>query len=100
VTRRTSEIGLRMALGARPGNVLWTVLREALTLIASGLIVGVPLVILASRSVAALLYGIEPDDPITLGATILILTGVAVFAGLWPAWRASRVNPVTALRHE
>jgi predicted permease len=100
VTRRTSEIGLRMALGARPGNVLWTVLREALTLIASGLIVGVPLVILASRSVAALLFGIEPDDPLTLGATILILTGVGVFAGLWPAWRASRVNPVTALRHE
>jgi predicted permease len=100
VTRRTSEIGIRMALGARPANVLWAVLREALTLIASGLVVGVPLVILASRSIAALLYGIEPNDPATLVTTIGILTSVAVLAALWPAWRASRVNPVVALRHE
>jgi macrolide transport system ATP-binding/permease protein len=100
VTRRTSEIGIRMALGARPSNVLWTVLREALTLIALGLAVGVPVVIFASRSIAALLYGIDPNDPITLLTTIGILSSVAVFAALWPAWRASRVNPVAALRHE
>jgi predicted permease len=100
VTRRTSEIGIRMALGARPANVLWAVLREALTLIALGLAAGVPVVIFASRSIAALLYGIEPNDPVTLVTMIGILTSVAVFAALWPAWRASRVNPVAALRHE
>ena len=56
--------------------------------------------IVASRSVAALLYGIAPGGPVTLVSTIFILTAVAVFAALWPAWRASRVNPVAALRHE
>jgi predicted permease len=99
VSRRTSEIGVRMALGAQPANVLWTVLKGALALIALGLAVGVPVVMLASRSISTLLYGIEPNDPFTLLATIGILTSVAVFAALWPAWRASRVNPVAALRH-
>jgi len=100
VSRRTSEIGIRMALGARPTHVLWTVLSEALTLIGSGLAVGVPVVFFASRSIAALLYGLQPNDPVTLLTTIGILTSVAVFAAPWPAWRASRVNPVAALRHE
>lgn len=100
VSRRTSEIGVRMALGARPGNVLWAILKEALVLIALGLAAGVPLVVFVSRSIAALLYGIQPNDPVTLLSTIAILAGVAVFAALWPAWRASRVNPVAALRHE
>jgi len=57
-------------------------------------------VFFASRSISALLYGLQPNDPITLAATIFILTSVAVFAAIWPAWRASRVNPVVALRHE
>jgi predicted permease len=100
VSRRTSEIGVRMALGARPGSVLWAVLREALALIALGLAIGLPVVLFASRSIRALLYGLQPDDPATLVATVFILTGVAAFASLWPAWRASRVNPVVALRHE
>jgi ABC-type antimicrobial peptide transport system permease subunit len=100
VSRRTSEIGVRMALGAQPGDVLWTVLREALTLIALGLAMGLPLLFFAYRSIGALLYGIQPYDPLTLAATIGILTSVAVFAALWPAWRASKVNPVTALRNE
>ena len=100
VSRRTPEIGVRMALGAQPSNVLWAILKEALALIALGLAVGVPAVIVASHFIAALLYGIAPDDPVTLVSTIVILTAVAVFAALWPAWRASRVNPVAALRHE
>ena len=100
VSRRTSEIGVRMALGARPKNVLWGVLREALWLIGLGLVIGVPIVIASSRSVAALLYGVQPNDPATLAATVAILTGVAVFAALWPAWRASRVSPMAALRYE
>jgi predicted permease len=99
VSRRTSEIGVRMALGARPSHVLWTVLREALALIALGLAVGLPIVILASRSVAALLYGLSPNDPATLAATALILITVATVAAIWPAWRASRVSPLAALRH-
>jgi ABC-type antimicrobial peptide transport system permease subunit len=89
-----------MALGAQPANVLWAILKEALALVALGLAIGVPAAILASRSIAALLYGIQPNDPVTLLSTIVILTSVAVFAGLWPAWRASRVNPLAALRHE
>jgi predicted permease len=100
VSRRTSEIGVRMALGAQPGDVLWTVLSEALTLIGLGLAMGLPLLFFAYRSIGALLYGIQPYDPLTLVATIGILTSVAVFAALWPAWRASKVNPVTALRNE
>ena len=89
-----------MALGARPANVLWATLKEALGLIALGLAVGVPVVIFASRSLSALLYGIGPDDPLTLLTTMFLLISVAVFAASWPAWRASRVNPVAALRHE
>jgi len=100
VSRRTSEIGVRMALGARPGNVLWDVLREALALIALGLAVGLPVVLFASRSISALLYGLQPNDPATLAMTTVILTSVAAFAALLPAWRASRVSPITALRHE
>jgi predicted permease len=100
VTRRTPEIGVRMALGARPRNVLWAVLREALALIAMGLAAGLPVVIVASRSVASLLYGVEPHDPGTLAITIAILTSVAVFAAVWPAWRASRISPLAALRYE
>ncbi len=80
VSRRTSEIGVRMALGARPENVLWEILREALLLIALGLAVGVPAVIFASHSISALLYGLQPNDPRTLLTTIVILTSVALFA--------------------
>ena len=100
VSRRTSEIGVRMALGARPQNVLWIVLREALGLIALGLAVGLPIVIVASRFIASLLYGLQPNDSATLAGTVMILTTVAVFAAIWPAWRASRVSPLAALRHE
>jgi predicted permease len=100
VSRRTSEIGLRMALGARPSDVLWTMLREALTLIGLGLAVGLPIVILLSRFISALLYGLGPNDPATLAATMLILTGVAVIAAGWPALRAARVSPLAALRHD
>jgi predicted permease len=100
VSRRTSEIGVRMALGAQPRNVLWEVLREALALIAMGLAAGLPVVFFASRAVASLLYEVQPHDPGTLIATAAILTGVAVFAAAWPAWRASRVSPLAALRYE
>ena len=100
VSRRTSEIGVRMALGAQPETVLWAILREALVLIGLGVAVGVPVVMFASRSISALLYGLQPNDPAMLASAIVILTSVAVFAALWPAWRASRVSPIAALRHE
>ncbi len=100
VTRRTSEIGVRMALGAQPRNVLWAVLREALALIAMGLAAGLPVVVFASRSIQSVLYGVQPDDPGALAITIAILTGVAILAAAWPAWRASRISPLTALHYE
>jgi len=100
VTRRTSEIGVRMALGARPAEVTWYFLRESLALIASGLVLGFPVVLLVSRWFASMLYEIKPNDPLTLAASAAVLTSVAVVAGLFPAWKASRVSPVVALRHE
>ena len=100
VTRRTSEIGIRMALGAQPGSVLWIVFKEAFGLIVLGLLVGIPIVMLSSRSLTALLYEVAPNDVATLFSAILFLTAVALAASFLPAWRASRVNPVLALRNE
>ena len=89
-----------MALGARPAGVLWTVMKESLALVLLGLAVGLPLVIAATRSLAAMLFGIAPHDPATLLWAIAILIVVAAFASLLPAWRASRVDPLVALRQE
>ena len=100
VSRRTPEFGVRMALGARPVRVLWTVFRESLALVGLGLAVGVPTVVLASRALTPALAGIRGDDPVTLAGAVLLLVGVAAAAGLLPAWRAARVDPMVALRHE
>ena len=100
VVRRTNEIGVRLALGASLGAVRWMVLREAIVLIGIGACAGLALAIASLRTVGALLYGLSPRDPVTLlGATALV-TVVGVFAGAVPAWRASRIDPVTALRVE
>jgi predicted permease len=100
VARRTSEIGLRMALGAPQGQILAMVMREMLLLVAVGLAIGIPTAVAASRLVASQLYGVRPDDPLTLaGATALMMTVVAL-AGYLPARRASRVDPIQALRCE
>ena len=100
VARRTNEIGIRMALGARGGNIAWMVLRETLYLVLAGLVIGVPAALLGGRLISTQLFGMSPTDPITLGAAALILTLVALLAGYLPARRASRVNPLTALRYE
>jgi predicted permease len=100
VTRRTSEIGVRMALGARPAQIVSKILAEVFRLIALGLAVGLPVLFFASRSLSSLLYGVTPNDPAALLAIISVLTGVAALAGLLPAIRASRINPVAALRQE
>jgi ABC-type antimicrobial peptide transport system permease subunit len=100
VARRTNEIGIRMALGARGRSVLWLVLREALTLVVVGLIVGVVASLLVTKTAATLLYELKPNDPLTIALATLLLAIVAVLAGYLPARRASRVDPMVALREE
>ncbi len=100
VTRRTREIGVRMALGAVSGNIAWLVMREVILLVAIGMALGLPSAWFLSRYVEAQLYGIVPTDPFTIVAAILALAAIAGLAGLIPAVRASRVNPVIALRYE
>ena len=104
VARRTREIGLRVALGARPGSVVGLVMRQGLLVAAAGLIVGCAatavLVILGARMIAGVLYGVSAGDPFSwLGAAVLLLV-VSAVANLVPAWRASRVDPSEALRSE
>ena len=100
VARRTNEIGIRMALGARGGNIAWMVLRETLYLVLAGLLIGVPAALLGARLISSQLFGMSPTDPVTLVAAAVILTLVALLAGYVPARRASRVNPLNALRYE
>jgi ABC-type antimicrobial peptide transport system permease subunit len=100
VSRRTGEIGIRMALGARSRDVLWMVLRESLLLVLIGAIIGIPTALAAGRLVAALLFGVSPTDPATLAIATLLLTVVAVLAAWLPARRASRLDPMSALRYE
>jgi predicted permease len=100
VSRRTTEFGVRMALGARPFTLLWSVLRESLTLVAVGLAVGLPTVLMASQALTRVLVGIRGSDPMTLAGATLLLAVVAGLAGIIPAWRASRVDPMVALRCE
>lgn len=100
VARRTKEIGVRLALGARPGRVVWLVMKEVVVLLVVGLAVGVPVGLLSARFVASLLYGIQPRDPWIAGGTIVLLTIVSAAAGLIPARKASRIDPILALRCE
>jgi predicted permease len=100
VARRTNEIGIRMALGAKKYQVLWMVLRETLLLVAVGVAAGVPLVFGATRFIRSQLFGVEPYDPLTLALAVLLLTAVAAIAGYLPALRAARVDPMVALRNE
>jgi len=100
VARRTGEIGVRLALGATRATVLRSVLRESSMLTAIGTAVGVPAAILLSRFLKALLYGVAPWDPRLLAVTVVYLFFTAMAAAAIPAWRASRVDPLVALRHE
>jgi len=100
VARRTSEIGLRMALGANRGDVVALVLRKALWLVALGLAIGVPVALLGGRLMASQLYGVRPYDPISLAAAVLLLSAFAALAGFIPARRAASIEPMNALRTE
>ncbi|HKQ90485.1 MAG TPA: ABC transporter permease [Blastocatellia bacterium] len=100
VARRTQEIGIRMALGAQPRDVMAMILKEITWLVCLGLALGVPLALILGRFTADLLYGLTPTDPLTIVAGILVMLTVALLAGYVPARRASRVDPMVALRHE
>ena len=100
VTRRTNEIGIRMALGAGRSNMLWMVLREILILVTIGIAVGVPVALAGDRLVSNMLFELKPTDPVTLVSATVVLLLVAAIAGYLPARRASLVDPVVALRYE
>jgi ABC-type antimicrobial peptide transport system permease subunit len=98
VARRTTEIGIRTAIGATPGRVVRLILRGALAEVAVGLLLGIPVTLAAGRILADQLYGVTSSDPLAMSAASLILAACATTAGLIPALRASSVDPVRALR--
>jgi putative ABC transport system permease protein len=100
VARRTNEIGIRLALGAMRQEVLWMVIRHALGLLGIGVAIGIPAAWAASRFVSSMLFGLTATDPLTIGAAAAVLIAAGLLAGFLPAWRASQVDPMVALRYE
>jgi ABC-type antimicrobial peptide transport system permease subunit len=100
VARRTSEIGIRVALGAQRGRVIRMVLKNVLAAVAVALVIGVPIALKASIYVESFLYSMKPDDGVSIAAAVLILVGAAFLAAFIPAHRASRIDPLIALRYE
>jgi putative ABC transport system permease protein len=100
VTRRANEIGIRMALGARPTNILWLVVRESLMLVFLGLLAGLGGGMLLTRFVRSQLFGVAPADPLTLASAAIVLLAVALTAICLPARHASRIDPIVALHYE
>jgi ABC-type antimicrobial peptide transport system permease subunit len=100
VARRTREIGIRMALGAERASVLWLVLSEVTLMVGLGVAIGVPLTLVLSRLVQSQLFELSSHDPTALFASATVLATVALLAGYLPARRATRVDPMVALRYE
>ncbi len=100
VARRTSEVGIRLALGARPQDVAWPILREALILAVLGIAIGLPVALAMSRLIRSTLFGIKPHDPVTIVGSVILLLSVAVLAAWIPARRAAKTDPMEALRYE
>ena len=98
VSRRRTELGIRMALGAAPGGVVGLVLRRVAILVGLGVLVGSGVSVWAAPLVKVLLYGLEPHDPVTLGAGAIVLLSIGALAGWLPARRASRIDPAEVLR--
>jgi len=100
MAQRTREMGIRMALGARSADVLALVVREAMSVVLVGLAMGIAGGLVLSRFLASELFGVTPDDPVTFAGVTIVLAGVALAASYLPAHRATRVDPMVALRHE
>jgi putative ABC transport system permease protein len=100
VSQRTNEIGIRMALGATPGRISRMVMGQGLFLVLAGLAVGIAVSLALSRLMSSLLFGIQPTDPLTFSAVAAVSIAVAALACFWPAHRATRIDPMTALRSE
>jgi ABC-type antimicrobial peptide transport system permease subunit len=100
VAARTGEIGIRMALGAQAGKVLRMVLSEVSWMALAGVVLGLGGALMLARLVSAMLYGVTAFDPLTLAGVAVVLMGISLLAGFGPARRASRIDPVRALRHE
>jgi ABC-type antimicrobial peptide transport system permease subunit len=100
VARRVREIGIRMALGARAAEVLWLILRETLLMVGIGALIGIPAALALTRLLETFLYGLTPQDPLSIAASTIILIAITALAGYIPARRATRVDPMIALRYE
>ncbi|HWA94932.1 MAG TPA: FtsX-like permease family protein, partial [Terracidiphilus sp.] len=100
ISRRTNEIGIRIALGAARSNVRWLVMRETLLLVSAGIAIGIPFTLMGGHLVEAMLYGLRSNDLLSLSGSVVLLFVVAIFAGYLPAQRASKVDPMVALRYE
>jgi macrolide transport system ATP-binding/permease protein len=100
VSRRTSEIGVRMALGARSGTLIWMELRDVFALAGIGLAISLPAALAASKLVESFLFQMKRNDPLALAAAVLTMAAATLLAGYIPARNASRINPMAALRHE
>ena len=100
VGRRTRELGIRMALGARRSDMLWMVVRETLSLVALGIAIGIPLAAASKRLIASMLFGVNTTDPTTISVAVLVMLASASLAGYLPARRATKADPLAALRYE
>jgi len=98
VSRRTSEIGIRMALGANPWKVVGLIVRESSLIVATGLAAGLALSYIGTRLIASKLFGLGAMDPAVLGGAVFVMAAIGALAARGPAWRASRIHPASALR--
>jgi ABC-type antimicrobial peptide transport system permease subunit len=98
VTRRSREIGVRIALGARRGDVVAMVLKHGLVLSGLGGLLGVGLSLLAGKAISSLLFGVSPSDPIIIGSSVATVIVIGLLGSVYPAWKATRVDPVRVLR--